>query len=295
MPRASWRPEESCGIAQAVSVIGDGWAMLIVRDVARGVRRFDELATELGISRKVLTQRLAHLIDHGILARRPYHDHPVRYDYELTAQGRALVPVLVAMQDWGDRWLLGDGALTGTARRGSPTVARMKALVGTTIPSLALPATDRERRDLVDPEARCTVLFGFPATGSPTPLPEGWAGIPGAVGCTLENRLFRAAYPSFAAAGCAVRGLSTQRADEQRQFAEAERLPFPLLSDTALRAVAALRLPTFRAAEVERIKRVVVVVDHDRTVRAVRYPVTDLDGTVAWALATASRVSARAG
>ena len=128
------------------------------------------------------------------------------------------------------------------------------------------------------------MLFGYPATGVPTPLPEGWSDIPGAIGCTLENRLFRDAYAGFLAAGVAVRGVSTQRTDEQATFAEVEKIPFPLLSDADLTLTAALRLPTFRAAGQVRLRRVVVAVGADRVVRAVRYPVTDIAATVRWSL-----------
>ena len=286
--RTSWVPEDACGVAQAVSVIGDGWQLLIVRDIARGIARFDDLASDLRISRKVLAQRLDQLVANRIVAREPYQDHPPRYDYVLTPKGRALLPVLVAMQDWGDRWILADGALTATSPPDAPPAARVSGLSGAAVPPVALPSTLGGRRDIIDPDARRTVLFGYPATGIPGPLPDGWGDITGVFGCTLENRLFRAAYPRFREADVAVHGLSTQRPDEQRAFADAEDIPFPLLSDMSLEAVAALRLPTFRAADTIRVKRVVLVLDNDRTVAAVRHPVTDIEAAVDWALATAT-------
>jgi DNA-binding HxlR family transcriptional regulator/peroxiredoxin len=288
MPRPSWSPDPDCAIAQAVAVVGEGWNVLIVREVARGRHRFDELATDLRISRKVLTERLTALQAAGVLRRDPYQHGPTRYAYRLTPRGRALLPVLVALQDWGDRWLLGDGDLTATAADDDAEVRRVQGLVGTRVPDLTLVATTAASLDVVDPEAARTVLFGYPATGIPGPLPDGWADIPGAAGCTLENRLFREAYPRLRAAGVAVRGFSTQRPDEQRAFAAAEAIPFPLLSDTELALVAGLRLPTFRAADAPRVKRVVLVVAADRTVSAVRYPVTDIPAAVDWALAESS-------
>jgi DNA-binding HxlR family transcriptional regulator/peroxiredoxin len=289
MPRpSSWSPDPDCAIAQAVTVVGEGWNVLIVREVARGRHRFDELAADLRISRKVLTERLTTLLAAGVLHREPYQLRPARYAYRLTARGRALLPVLVALQDWGDRWLLGDGDLTATAADDDAEVNRVRALVGTRVPEVALVATTAANLDVVDPDAARTVLFGYPATGIPGPLPDGWADIPGAAGCTLENRLFREAYPRFRAAGVAVRGFSTQRPDEQRAFAAAETIPFPLLSDTDLALVAGLRLPTFRAADAPRVKRVLLVVAADRTVSAVRYPVTDIPDAVNWALATSA-------
>jgi DNA-binding Lrp family transcriptional regulator len=70
------------------------------------VNRFDEIQADLGISRKVLTERLNHLVDHGVLERRPYDRRP-RYEYHLTAKGTELVDVLMVMASWGDRWLAG--------------------------------------------------------------------------------------------------------------------------------------------------------------------------------------------
>ena len=284
MPRQSWQPDLDCAIAQTVALLGDGWSVLIVRDLARGRCRFDALAEGLAVSRKVLTERLGHLVEHDVVERVRYQERPPRYEYRLTSRGRALIPLLVAMQDFGDRWLFGDGELTGTASRGAPEAARVRSLVDTTLPWLQLPSTMDDRRDVVDADARRTVLFGYPATGIPSPLPASWSTIPGATGCTLENRLFRAAYPRFVAAGVAIHGVSTQRPDEQLAFAEAEEIPFPLFSDSELALTAALRLPTFRAIDTERIKRVVLILDPDRRIRAVRYPVTDIEATVNWAL-----------
>ncbi len=89
-----------------------------------------------------------------------------------------------------------------------------------------------------------------------------------------------------------MRGLSTQRPDQLRAFAEYARMPFPLLSDEDLALTAALRLPTFRAAGVDRLKRLTVVVDPDRTIRAVQFPVVDPAGTVDEALGLVTRLRA---
>jgi DNA-binding HxlR family transcriptional regulator len=91
-----------CSVAQCLEVVGEWWSLLIVRDAFLGVSRFDELQERLGISRNVLNQRLAHLVDEGVLAKVPYSDHPPRYDYRLTDKGRDLWPVLTAMRQWGD-------------------------------------------------------------------------------------------------------------------------------------------------------------------------------------------------
>jgi DNA-binding HxlR family transcriptional regulator/peroxiredoxin len=286
----TWRgADPSCAIAQAAVVVGDRWSLVILRDVARGLTRFDELVTELAISRKVLAERLAHLEDHGILTRVPYQDRPLRHDYVLTPAGRALLPALVALQDWGDRWVLGDGAASATTDDGTADQVRVASLVGTRVPApLVVPSTTGGPIDVVDVSARATVLFAYPATSVPAPLPRDWSDIPGAAGCTLENRLFREAWPRFAAAGVSVHGLSTQRTDEQRVFADAERIAFPLLSDADLTVAAALRLPTLRTASTLRLRRLVLVIDPDRTITAVRYPVTDIAEAVEWSLEAAS-------
>jgi DNA-binding HxlR family transcriptional regulator/peroxiredoxin len=287
---STWVPEQSCAIAQAASVVGDWWSLLIVRDVARGYRRFDELVSELDIARKVLTARLRHLLAHDVLERVPYQQRPTRYEYRLTARGQALLPVLVTLQDWGEQWLLGDGRPSATTTPSSSGAKRVRALTGSRVPlGLRLPSTTGGPLDPAESEARTTVVFTYPATGILSPLPENWSDIPGAVGCTLENRLFRDALPRFAEVDAAVRGVSTQRPDEQRAFAAAERIPFPLLSDADFHFTAALRLPTFRAADSVRLRRLILVLNSDREVRAVRYPVTDIAGGVEWALTRAKR------
>ncbi|MGW9451667.1 winged helix-turn-helix transcriptional regulator [Streptomyces sp. NPDC055632] len=283
--------DAACAIAQAAAVVGDWWSLLLIRETARGHHRFDALQEELGISRKVLTERLAHLVDTGVLEKVPYQDRPVRHEYRLTESGRGLLPVLLSMQDWADRWVFGDGSLSGTADEASAEARRVAGLVGERLPRLEL----RGHRDgaPVDPVADgvATVLFCYPATGAPGPLPDGWSGIPGTVGCTLENRLFRDAYEDFRAAGAEVHGVSTQRPDEQRMFAVEEGLPFTLLSDVDLYLAAALRLPTFRAGQLLRLKRAVLVVDRDRVVRHARFPVTDIPAAVDEALAEVRRLA----
>jgi DNA-binding HxlR family transcriptional regulator/peroxiredoxin len=281
VPHASWIPEAHCAVAQSLAVLRDSWDLLIVRDLARGHLRFDQLATELNISRKVLTERLRRLEEHGLVHRRAYQEAPARYEYRLTTAGAALVPVLVAIQDWGDRWLLGDGEPTGLA---SPdTEARLHELVGSAVPEIELPATTGGMVDVVD-TGRTTILFGYPMTvmGS---APDGWSQIPGAAGCTLENRLFRDRYQEIKEKNVALRGVSTQRPDEQRAFAFAESVEFALLSDTELHLTAALRLPTFRAAEIPRLRRFILIVAPDRTVRSVLFPIADIPAAIEWALA----------
>jgi DNA-binding HxlR family transcriptional regulator len=99
----------SCSIAQCLEAVGEWWTVLIVRDAFLGVTRFDAFQQRLGIARNVLTQRLGHLMDHGILERVAYQENPPRYDYRLTQKGRDLWPVLTMMRQWGDRWAAPEG------------------------------------------------------------------------------------------------------------------------------------------------------------------------------------------
>jgi DNA-binding HxlR family transcriptional regulator len=98
-----------CSVAQCLEVVGEWWSMLIVRDSFLGVTRFDHFQERLGISRNVLNQRLNHLIDHGVLEKVAYSDHPPRFDYRLTPKGKDLWPVLTAMRQWGDTHAAPDG------------------------------------------------------------------------------------------------------------------------------------------------------------------------------------------
>jgi DNA-binding HxlR family transcriptional regulator len=91
-------------ITSTLSVIGDRWTLLILRDIFRGVRRFEQLCADLGIARNILADRLAKLVDHGVLEAVPYQDRPLRHEYRLTPKGQDLSPALVALMHWGDRW-----------------------------------------------------------------------------------------------------------------------------------------------------------------------------------------------
>ncbi|MFH8616423.1 winged helix-turn-helix transcriptional regulator [Streptomyces sp. NPDC017979] len=270
--------DETCGIAQAAVVLGDWWNVLVLREIARGHVRFDALAAEIGLSRNVLTERLGRLVARGVLRRSLYQRRPVRYEYLLTDAGAALLPLLVAMQDWGDRWVLGDGGLTATSAQDGAEHARVHALAGTRLPDgLALPgAQGGAELPLVSAGARATVLFTYPGTG----VDWGDPPIPGAPGCTLENRLFRDVWPDFQRVGADVRGISTQFPHEQAEFARVEQVPYALLSDAAHRLAAALRLPTFRGAGRLRHKRLILIADAERTVRHVLFPVVDIPGAV---------------
>ena len=96
----------ACSIARTLDVVGEPWSPLVLRDVWAGMHRFEQIQADLGISRKVLTERLNHLVDQGVLERRPYDRRP-RFEYHLTEKGTELVDVLMVMTAWGDRHLSG--------------------------------------------------------------------------------------------------------------------------------------------------------------------------------------------
>jgi len=93
-----------CSLARGLDLIGDWWSPLIVRDLFLGLARFDELIENLGISRNLLTRRLKLLVGSGIVERKSYRRKPIRYEYRLTEAGRDLVPAILALTAWGDRW-----------------------------------------------------------------------------------------------------------------------------------------------------------------------------------------------
>ncbi|MES2027068.1 MAG: helix-turn-helix domain-containing protein [Pseudomonadota bacterium] len=103
-------PVTSCPIARTLSVLGDAWSMLILRDAHAGLTRFDQFRKNLGIAPTMLTRRLATLTEEGLLEKRRYSEHPPREEYLLTAAGHDFLPVLFMIGTWG-RQHRGDGKL----------------------------------------------------------------------------------------------------------------------------------------------------------------------------------------
>jgi DNA-binding HxlR family transcriptional regulator len=99
-------PTQYCSMAATLEVIGERWTILIVRDIFLGVRRFDDLQRSLGVARNILATRLERLVEHGIVRKRAYQQHPVRYEYRLTTKGADLWPVLMSLLQWGDRYAI---------------------------------------------------------------------------------------------------------------------------------------------------------------------------------------------
>lgn len=111
--------EMTCSVARALSVVGDRWTLLVLRDAFLGVRRFEDFQADLGTTRHRLADRLRKLVAHGILTRVPYQERPRRCEYRLTEKGRDLYPVVVSLTRWGDRWMAGeDGPPVELVHRG---------------------------------------------------------------------------------------------------------------------------------------------------------------------------------
>ncbi len=98
-----------CSVAQSLEIIGEWWTLLIVRDAFLGVRRFDDIRRHSGIPRQVLTNRLATLVEKGLLRKVPYQvaGARTRHEYRLTPMGRDLYPAIVSIMRWGDAYLAG--------------------------------------------------------------------------------------------------------------------------------------------------------------------------------------------
>src|SRR5579859_2625589 len=101
----------NCTIGAAVSQIGEKWTFLVLREAFNGVRRFDDMRRRTGAPRQVLSDRLSRMVADGMLRRVPYQEQGQRsrHEYRLTAQGRDLYPVFVALMEWGDRYAVAPG------------------------------------------------------------------------------------------------------------------------------------------------------------------------------------------
>ncbi|WP_218670927.1 helix-turn-helix domain-containing protein [Microbispora sp. GKU 823] len=114
----------NCSVARALSVVGERWSLLIVREALDGARRFGEFHSRLGIARNLLATRLETLVTAGVMRRVPYQDpgDRQRFAYELTEQGRALRPTLVALLEWGDTYLADPQGPSVIVRHGPSTM-----------------------------------------------------------------------------------------------------------------------------------------------------------------------------
>ena len=108
--RASEIAEQHCSIARPAALLGDRWTLVILRQAFNGIKRFEDFQSSLEISRSLLSERLGRLVDAGVLRREPYKDSVRTRDrYRLTEKGLDLYPVLMALREWGDRYMADDG------------------------------------------------------------------------------------------------------------------------------------------------------------------------------------------
>jgi peroxiredoxin len=158
-------------------------------------------------------------------------------------------------------------------------------LPGLALPALSLPSTLGGSAALTTLAEGLLVAYLYPRTGTPGQAsPADWDEIPGARGCTPQSCAYRDAQAGFGRFGATVVGISAQSPDEQLQFAERERIPFALLSDPGLRLAAAIGLPTFEVEGMTLYRRLTLVAEAGRVVKAF-YPVFPPDRDAAEVLA----------
>lgn len=97
----------NCALPAALEAVGERWSFLILRGVFNGLHHFEEFQSTLGIARNILSNRLARLVEHGILERQQDASDRRKVAYRLTQKGRELLPVLIALRQWGERWVSG--------------------------------------------------------------------------------------------------------------------------------------------------------------------------------------------
>jgi peroxiredoxin len=158
-------------------------------------------------------------------------------------------------------------------------------LAGMTMPALALPSSLDSSLDLATLATGRLVAYVYPRTGTPgEPSPAGWDDIPGARGCTPQSCSYRDSLAEFERLGATVVGVSAQSQAEQSEFAAREHIPFPLLSDAGHRLAEALSLPTFAVEGMTLYRRLTLVAEAGRIVKAF-YPVFPPDRDAAEVLA----------
>ena len=119
-------PNSRCPIARALEIVGERWSLLILREAFMGQRRFNDFERRLGIARNILSARLKHLVERGVLSREPSREDARQIEYRLTPMGKALFPVLVSMAQWGTQWAPCDE--TALELRNADTGALLTAL-----------------------------------------------------------------------------------------------------------------------------------------------------------------------
>lgn len=114
-----------CSLPAALEAMGERWSFLILRGSFNGLHHFEEFQSELGIARNILANRLGRLVGHGILERAPCADDRRKVIYHLTDKGFALMPTMIALRQWGERWAGADSNPVLVDRRNRLPVAQM--------------------------------------------------------------------------------------------------------------------------------------------------------------------------
>ena len=147
---------EDCGLPVALEAMGERWSFMILRATFNGLSHFEQFQTTLGIARNILANRLMRLVGHGILERRACPDDRRKVEYRLTEKGEALLPTLIALRQWGEKWEAGvpNNPVLVDARDGKPVAdVVVRAADGRVLGLHELRWVDRA--DLDRDEARC--------------------------------------------------------------------------------------------------------------------------------------------
>jgi DNA-binding HxlR family transcriptional regulator len=147
-PRGAWSADR-CSIARAVDVLGTRSAFLILREAFYGTARFDDFAERVGITDAVAAARLRELVEEGLLEREPYQEpgQRTRHRYRLTAKGADLFPTLLALMQWGDRWLNDGGGVELLHRDcGAPVSVEVRCGAGHKVEPADLDLAVKKRR-----------------------------------------------------------------------------------------------------------------------------------------------------
>jgi DNA-binding HxlR family transcriptional regulator len=127
--RSSEFPSQICSVARSLEIVGEWWTLLVVREAFFGTRRFSDFEANLSIAKNVLSDRLAKLVEAGVMERKPIVGRGNPQDYTLTPMGRDLFPAIIALMQWGDRWIYGAerAPVRVLDHEGGAEIARMKS------------------------------------------------------------------------------------------------------------------------------------------------------------------------
>src|SRR3984957_4595004 len=157
-----------CSIAAALELVGERWSLLAIREISYGVHRFARIAAYTGASRDMLADRLGKLERAGLGGRRGGSGPPPRYEYPLTEAGRELFPVMVALQEWGDKWAVDEPAIQILHDCGHPLKATLSCQhCGGALTPASIAAVSRRGSDALTAHDH-----GSAAEGAPAALPS---------------------------------------------------------------------------------------------------------------------------